>query len=317
MADPFEQLLLSAPTKKVSPDVLEMLGHKAARAFIDQKVPLNMAVAQAVKAHPELGNEHIKRVVEFANNVTFQELFQSSPDKNVHFPVADPGVILRDLRDGGSPGHEQVLHTGTKDYASPPTMQKTEGMGVVDDALQDITVSEGNEGQYGQGEPIEKNAYAQLGDVSGHANPYENVYALHTKLRGSEERLNEAMVHFEGIQKEAAEDLYQAIKTEVISPDGAGLGGVMGVLEKLGGKDTAAAVLEGVVERLIADGVRPDQLETSLEKRAGQFMNPQHPIPSSFAGMLKAAEERLGAALSLKEVRDGLQETSAFLSRGA
>jgi len=311
--NPFEQLL-STPPKKVSPDVLEMLGHKAAREFIDKKVPLNTAVAQAVREHPELNNEHIKRVVEFANNVTFQEMFQSSTDKNVHFPVADPGVILRDLKDGGSPGHEAPLGA-SKDYFSAPKMEKQEG--IVDDALSTLSDNEQNEGLYGQGEPIEKNAYATLEDTSGHANPYENVYALHTKLRASGDRFEEAMVHFEGIQKEAAEDLYQAIKKEVLSYDGAGLGGVASVLEKLAGKDVTATVMEGVVERLIGDGVRPEQLEASLVKTAGAVMNPNHPIPKAFSGMLKAAEERLGAALSLKEVQDGMRETSAFLARGA
>src|SRR3954463_14072601 len=99
----FENLLTQPSTPQVSPELLETLGRSASRMFLQQKVPLNDAVRQLVAEHPGLGDEHLRRIVEFANNTTFQEMFQGGTDKNVHFPVADPGVIVRDVKDGGSP----------------------------------------------------------------------------------------------------------------------------------------------------------------------------------------------------------------------
>lgn len=314
--NPFEALITSPSTRKVSPDILEMLGHKAARDFLDKKMPLNQAVVAAVKEHPDLNNEHIKRVVEFANNVTFQEMFQANADKNIHFPVADPGVILRDLKDGGSPGHEQVLNPNNKDYMAPPAqqMQKDEEL---QDAFNDLDNRQQHEGVFGQGEPIEKNAYAVHLDAGLHANPIENVYDLHVKLQSSRDRLHEALDHFSVLEKQASDAFYLAAKKEVLDPDGAGLGGIFSVMEKIAGFDAAAVLSNGLVERLMSDGINPRELETSLEKKAGVLINPQHALPLAFASMIKMAGEVLRTEVALEEVEAGLSQTSTFLAKNA
>lgn len=152
----FEQFLMAdSPQSGVSAEVLEMLGRKAAMKFLGEQVPLTQAVSDLVSEHPELGNEHIKRVVEFANNVAFQELFSKSEDKNVHFDVADPGEVIRDLKDGGSPAHDGKTLDRSKDYSGPPTMEKDQ-FADPESGMQHLQNMSGQDGRMGQGEPIAK-----------------------------------------------------------------------------------------------------------------------------------------------------------------
>jgi hypothetical protein len=160
--NPFESFLLSdAGRPQVGAEVLELLGRKAANQFLQDGTPLNDTVRQAVSDHPELGNEHIKRVIEFANNMAFQELFSKSEDKNVHFDIADPGVVIRDLKDGGSPAHDgKTMGSNLKDYHQPPEMNmEKDQFGDPESGMQHLQTMSGQNGRMGQGEQLNKEAY--------------------------------------------------------------------------------------------------------------------------------------------------------------
>jgi hypothetical protein len=77
----------------VDPESLKMMGKKAAAMFLTDKTPMNTSIANLVK-EASLNEEQVKRVVEFANNEVFSELFRQDYDKNIAFPVADPGKVL-------------------------------------------------------------------------------------------------------------------------------------------------------------------------------------------------------------------------------
>jgi len=304
-------LLSSTPQKTVSPEVLEIIGQQAARSFLDKKVPLNDAVVNAIKGHPGLNDEHIRRIVEFANNVTFQEMFQTQENKNIHFPVADPGVILRDVRDGGSPGQEGTF-ASTKDYNNAPEQQvKTDGL---QDAFNDLDNRQQHEGIFGQGEPIEKNAYAINIPMGGHANPIEDVFDLHLKLKAAHHELYRAAAHFEELEKNAARTLYQTAKREVLDPDGAGISGVLAILEKMASPMEAALLGKSITEKLLADGVPGSVIEKGLEKTAGVFVNPEHPLPQAVHLFLDSTVKSLETQEALRQVEDSIAETSAFLA---
>ncbi len=308
--NPFQDLLTQSPGRQVSPELLEALGRKASQMFQTQGIPLNQAIAQLAGQYSELGNEHIKRIVEFANNVTFQEQFQSGQDKNVHFNIADPGIILRDLKDGGTPSHDGKP-LGNGDYAKPPVVGAKES-GTLDHELENLFTnrySGGNNG--GEAEQV-KMASAQ-GEIGGHANPVEDVYDLHVRLRATREKLAEAHEVFDLALQDAREGLYQIIRREIIEPDGAGLGGVIGGLEKMASADFVADVMEPLIGRLVAEGV--PNLSASLEKKAGRFLNTDHPLAKTWAGLLKAAEEQVRAATALADVDKGLAEAELFLKQ--
>jgi hypothetical protein len=295
--DPFSQEILSQPTgSRVAPEMLEMLGRKASQMYQQSGVPLNQAIRELAAQHPELGNEHIKRVVEFANNVTFQEMFQSSQDKDVHFEVADSGVVLRDLKDGGSPAHDG---RPMDDYSTAPKQSLN------DDVGSQIWPTDGG-----------------VKVASNGATPDE-LYDHQQQLQGSLDKLAESYELAGYELSTARENLYNVVKHEILDPDGAGLGGVMGALTKLASEEMVAAILPGMVERLREEGFQPKQLEASLEKRAGVVVNPNHPLVVSFNHLIKVAHEMtvVGTAMAqtereLAEAKSEFRKTAGPLTSG-
>jgi hypothetical protein len=278
--------------------------------FRSQGVPLNEAIKQLAAQHPELNNEHVKRVVEFANNVTFQAEFQQNTDKNVNFPIADPGVILRDLKDGGSPAFDgKTLDTGMGDYKMAP-----QGNAGANGADQQLNALFQPEAQPGAQDGV-KMASLRATDHSGHANPIEDVYDEQVRLQAAREKVAEAHETFDQMLTQAREDLYLAVKGEVIDADGAGLGGAIGALEKLAGEEMTASLMEPIIIRLVHEGI--NDLPRSLEKRAGAYMNPEHPLAQAWAGMVRAAEEQVKSAEALDQLDAAIEKCAEFISKSA
>lgn len=317
----FEQLLTSESRGSVNPETLEYIGQKASNEFFEKKASLNAAIVKLAGQHPELNNEHIHRIVEFANNATFQRLFEQDKDKNVHFPIADPGVVIRDLRDGGSPAHSgKVLNN--RDYNRLPIKEEknsemTGGDPSTSDpesGLADLFGRENMTGEFGQGEAIQKVASAAGLDPSweGSANPINDIYATHTKLQRAQSEMATAHESADLMLKQASADFYKAARAEVISPDGAGFRGVIEAMSQVFGPLTAGDVTK-VAEQLMRAGATAGQLESGKMKTAGKLLNPAHPLVSSAAAMMKCSEERDIAFGALQEINAGLVKTAAFL----
>lgn len=268
--DPFTQDILSQSAgSHVSPELLETLGRQASQTFQQKGTPLNQAIRELTAQHPELGNEHIKRIVEFANNVTFQDKFQNGADKNVHFEVADPGVVLRDLKDGGSPAHDG--RSLESDYLSPPKQSGNDAT-----ALDNLIW------------PSQDSGTAKLASQNL---SLDELFDSKLQLQGVFDKLAESYEVAGYLLDEAKESLYSAIKNEVVRYDGAGLGGVVGALTKIASEDLVASFLPAMIERMREEGFQPQQLQSSFEKRAGVMVNPDHPLVISFQGMMKIAQE--------------------------
>ena len=89
-----EQYLTSKEDAGASPVELRVLGVKAASQYIQEKRPLNESIADMAK-EGGLGLEQVRRVVEYANNETFNRLFRAGYDKNITFPMADASAVLQ------------------------------------------------------------------------------------------------------------------------------------------------------------------------------------------------------------------------------
>lgn len=294
--DPFEQLLTQPSGQNVPPETLEMLGRQASQLFRSQGVPLNQAISQVLANHPELGNEHVKRIVEFANTVTFQEMFQGSEDKNVHFDIGDPGVVLRDLKDGGSPAHSGKTLT---DYQRPPQTNQSSDLDAA--LMQQFT---------GSSTPVSEATKVASADVDHekHANPIEDAYDAMIRLQATREKLAESYETMDLLMKEAQQDLYQHIKFEVLEDDGAGLGGVLSALEKIASQDLVEVVVAPLVERLVKEGHDPKRLTRSLQKTAGVVPNLQHPLFATFDAIVKTASEMVNCGQAISDVDKMLED---------
>lgn len=90
--------------KTVDPDRLRSLAKRASDLHLGGGIPLTEAVVQSVKDEQDLGTEHVRRIVENANNETFQRMWkQGSGDHRViNFDggPADPGDVLKELNMG-------------------------------------------------------------------------------------------------------------------------------------------------------------------------------------------------------------------------
>ena len=359
--DPFAQLLTQSSGSNVAPETLEMLGRQASQMFQGQGVPLNQAIAQVTANHPELGNEHIKRIVEFANTVTFQEMFQNSEDKNIHFDVADPGVVLRDLKDGGSPAHSgKPLNSGNDYQVSPQNLNTADpAMNQAFDAQFLGNEKNANLKNLGEYAHKAKKLGKQLGvaatvgaaagggvyagyrgakrlidgpkqkvktaseireelstDHERHANPIEDIYDTHVRLQATRNKLAEAHESMHGVLAQAREDFYNEVKTQVLDPDGAGLGGVISVLEKVAEEDIVEALMTPVTQRLVQEGVRADELNRSLTKIAGVVVNMEHPLIAHADALVKVAGEIVRCSKSIDETDAMLEKTAGALTNG-
>lgn len=313
--DVFEQLLTSSSRGSVSPETLEYIGQRASNEFLEKKASLNQSIVKLASQHPELNNDHIRRIAEFANNATFQSMFEKNHDKNVHFDVADPGVIIRDLRDGGSPAHSgKVLHN-KQDYFQAPLREEkdagieTEGTGL-GSGLADLFQRENSSGQFGQGEPIAKTASAGLDpNWEGSANPINDVYAQHVKLERAKDILLDQHESADLAHQQASTDFYKAAKLEILSG-----GSFRSVVEAIQGVGPfSQEEVEKLAETLMRNGVSADALLVGRTKTAGKLVNPEHPLVKAAVAMTLSAMERSMMAEALHNVESGLQKTAAFL----
>lgn len=323
----FESLLTGSQPTGVSPELLETLGKQAATRFLEDGTSLNESIAKLASEHAQLENEHVKRIVEFANNETFQHLFEKSADKNVHFPLADPGVVIRDLKDGGSPKHDgKVLNpdsmdkqahvvTGaasfgdSSDYREVPLTDNSYRFADLESAFSDLS------GAGGSSEPMAKTAgvrteYIQSG---GHANPIDDVYDQHLRLQAMETKLAEAYETCDLLLQDAKEDFYKLAKREILTYDGADMTQVIQAVKIAAPSDSMAfSILRPVTERLTKEGALTTR---DLEKRASQqrILNHAHPLVASVSAIVKTAQEKVNAAAALAEVQGGLTQTEEFL----
>lgn len=85
-------------------DSLAHLGKEASTLYIKHNMPLSDAVVKVASAHGDLTKEHVQRIIENANLVTFEELFRDGPSKHVTFDLADPEVVHAKMAGKGDEG---------------------------------------------------------------------------------------------------------------------------------------------------------------------------------------------------------------------
>ena len=96
---------------------LAQLGKQASDMYLKQDIPLNDAIVKLASARPDLTKEHVQRVIENANLVTFEELFKGSSDKHVVFDLADPADIHGQL-------HSESDSHPSHVYGAPPEVSR-------------------------------------------------------------------------------------------------------------------------------------------------------------------------------------------------
>jgi prefoldin subunit 5 len=145
----------------------------------------------------------------------------------------------------------------------------------------------------------------------------DELHDTRMQLQGAIEKLSESYEVASEDLAASRERLYGAVKQEVVQPDGSGLGGVVGALSKLASEELISTFLPGMVSRLRDEGFQPQMLETSLEKRAGAFVNPEHPLVSAFQNMMKLAHETINLDGAMTELNQELGAVKAEIQKQA
>jgi hypothetical protein len=76
---------------------LSSLGKEASTMFLEHGVPLNDAIVKIASKRPDMTKEHVQRVIENANLITFEDMFKGASSKHISFDLADPHVIHAEL----------------------------------------------------------------------------------------------------------------------------------------------------------------------------------------------------------------------------
>ncbi len=330
MSYTFEQLISGAKNNAPRADLLETLGKKAAAQFLQDGAPLNESIVKLASEYANLENEHLKRIAEFANNAVFQEMHSKGEDKNVHFDIADPGVIIRDLRDGGSPAHDgKTLNSGlpdnkrsfvpapdkNQDYNTEPTnIPNSSGFADTSSGFAELDRQNQMTGLGGSGEAIAKVASAGF-DGLVHANPIDDIFDTQIRLRAAREKLAEAHETFDFALKEAKSDFYSEMKKIALDQGGPGLMGIVNAVKLAAPDDTFAfSIMKPMVERLVQDGaIKESQLSGMAKVASQRLVNMNHPIMIAFAGIMKTAEEKVRSREALRQVDDALAQTAAWM----
>lgn len=97
---------------------LAELGKRASDLFLKHEVPLPDAIVKVASKLPNFTDEHVKRVVENANLITFEEMFKTSESKHITFDLAEFNDVKQKMQaeiHGDEPRSTEYLVPPTKD----------------------------------------------------------------------------------------------------------------------------------------------------------------------------------------------------------
>lgn len=101
---------------------LAEIGKRASDLFLKHEVPLVDAIVKVASKLPDFTDEHVKRVIENANLVTFEEMFKSSDSKHITFDLAEFNDVKEKMQTEMHGGKEPT----SMEYLVPPDAPKME-----------------------------------------------------------------------------------------------------------------------------------------------------------------------------------------------
>ena len=297
---PLQALLQQSHTRSESGEHLEVLGKRASAGWINGEYKtLTDAVTDTVKqAH--LSPEQVRRVVEFANTDAYLKEFKKEGAAHhiVNFSggPADPSAIIQDLNDGGG---GSVFDTGTGDYNTPPSGEKTASA-------------------------EDESALAALFGSSvetplPYENPHGEVIELRDKLAGANDLLLNQISGLEVMYAELGDRMYHQVKQAALS--GVSMGEVAEAWQYVAPTDEHVKVAFGLVTpRLLNEGVfrNVEEMLDSAEKTAGaKVANPEHPLLVEFAEFCDALTKMAELRSAREELKEHLGHLNNYLKAAA
>lgn len=311
--DSFFAALRSQHSPSRSPESLELMGKQAAARFLNEGMKLNDAVKQVISEEGDVSQEHIKRVVEFANTSAYLGIHDRNKTAGANssypqFELADPGRIIQEMSDGSKP---VTVIPNDVDYgrAPPKSREKTAG---VRGRPADLVVRDeaGFFDELNTHWKTEKTASdVTVKQVIG------DVYKQKQDLEALEGVLTDKGYSLEREKVALDQDYLSVIKDHL--REGGSFRDVVVAARAVAEHEKVANVLVETIVTLAKEKVASfGDLRASLaglEKVAHRIVDTDHPFVTMFAGKLALEEALEKIAVSLDEVQKAKAEIQSFL----
>lgn len=262
----------------VDPERLRRLAKQASEIHLGMGEPLTQAVVSVVKEEPQLNTDHVRRVVEFANNETFQQMFKeaSGDHRVVTFSggPADPVAVLKELEMIGA---VQVGGGGYRSFESGTGLvSKAQGQTKLASAL-----------------PEEVRDYQRLTAMRGH---------LGESFRQATNQYEDAL---QWMCKEARCALL----------DGEGTPDIVRALSRYALRPELAKLALSHIERDFVQ--RGLEVENQSMRKQGWAINPKSSLIGAFKEFQQAAFTRFKFAAAIERVDDMIGQVKQQQRRGS
>lgn len=260
---------------------LQSLGKRASNEYLCKGVTLTDAVVKLANANP-LTVEQVKRVVEFANNCTFLEVFdKQAEDKIVSFDPADPREVLRQL----DVAARSAPMTVSYDYADDPMKLGNKNADLEADLKLaeafNVNVKPSSKVKVAEAMNLVKTGGAKSESVRRDledalsiesikqatidqgqyrkANPFGELYRMHQDFKKLAEDTNFAVGKNNELRKQATAELTHEIKQHLLS--GGNIGEAAHAMNELHGYDWTKKAMQATLPRLESSVLNPVQVK--------------------------------------------------------
>jgi hypothetical protein len=263
----------------VDPDRLLAIAKVASDYHFGSSIPMTDAVVKAVKHEQGLGPEHVKRIVEFANNETFQRMFkkEAGDHRVFSFELAHPGDVLKEINMGITQSPVAV-----SDNAMAPDF--IPGQDSAQGFFDAVKTASSNDSP----------------------SPVNELWRMHQRLDDLNRYLESEYIGATSIYNDASSAMCKTA-LDILRNGGSGTDINNVVSFYSNDRDMtklAMSVIAGSIDVEVESG-------PGIKKMAGSVPNPNHPLVTAYHYFEKAAAHRFKIAAAIERVQGDLKKVNS------
>jgi hypothetical protein len=278
---------------EVSKEHLQQLGREAASFYSDRKGTMTDAVISVLEKEAGLSPEHVKRVVEIANNEAYRDEFDTMDGEhrvvNIDGGPASPGVVLRELEMSDS----------------APALVKSASRA---EAFRAFVPGEEEFDDY-----FDKEKTAHEEEPLPQSRPNGELIDLRDQLGAARSVLMSKLSSAEIEYDEVAANMYSLVKQAVLT--GTSPAEVSTVFQRV----STSPVFTKLALRVISKKMEPEGIPAVVASRAQikqaseRTLNVHHPLVESFLTFSKVAGSRAHLLNGISEIDTQLKRVNRAL----
>lgn len=277
----------------VTKERLQQLGRRAASIYRAGTETMSDAVVSVLDKEAGLSAEHVKRVIEFANNDAYRDEYDSMDGQhrivNLEGGPASPGVVLRELEMTDSA--PDLVKSASRAESIRPFIPGEEELENFFDR--------------------EKTAHEDR--PLPQSRPNGELIDLRFQLQAARSDLMTKLSSVEGIYDDASDNMYKLVKQAVLN--GTSPAVVSRVYQRVSPSPSFTKLaLKYIANRMEPEGI-PAVVSTKemIKKASESTLNTHNPIVTSFLDFVKVAEERFSLLNGIGEIDFNLDRVNKAL----